>query len=78
MGGDDDRSTQLLTGFDDSPLDDGQLLIVALYSQITSSHHDHIGCSGDGIEMVDRELMLNFGNDLRLVGGGVLFQKGPQ
>ena len=66
--GDDDGPAHAQTGLDHSPLNNGQLLIRTFDPQIAPRHHDAVRFADDFIEIDDRFLTFNLGDDERPTG----------
>ncbi len=66
VGSDDDWAAMFEAALDDAPLDDWKVFHGAFDPQIAACHHDRIGFADDFIEVPDGELILNFGDNMRL------------
>jgi len=54
------------TRLDDAALDDGQFFVGDFRCQIAARHHDAVGFVDDGIQILDRLLVLDLGDDKRM------------
>jgi len=73
LGGSDDGLAEGEGAVDDVLLDAGQLGEVDLNAQVTTGHHDGIGCGEDAVDVVHTLAVLDFGNDADV--GIVLIQQ---
>ena len=73
LGGSDDGLAEGEGAVDDVLLDAGQLGEVDLNAQVTTGHHDGIGCGEDAVDVVHTLTVLDFGNDADV--GIVLIQQ---
>src|SRR5665213_714203 len=64
--GDDDRTADAQTRFDNAPLHNRQFFIGNFNPQIAARDHDAVGFLDDGFEIGNRLLILDFGDDQRL------------
>ena len=65
--GDNDGASDVETRLDDAALDDGQLFVGTFDSEIAACHHDAVGLIQNFVEVTDGELVLNLGDEQRLV-----------
>src|SRR5687767_14123167 len=65
MGGDDHRHAHGDASFDDPPLNDRQVFHWAFDPEITAGDHHQIGGANDLVDILDGELVLDFGHDSR-------------
>ena len=63
--GDDDRAADAQARLHDAALHDGQFLVGDFDAQVAARHHDGIGFAHDGLEVFDRLLILDLGDDQR-------------
>ena len=66
MRGDDDRTADPQTSFYDAALDDGQFFVGNFNAQIAARDHDAVSFVDDGLQIFNRFLILDLGDDERM------------
>lgn len=77
MGGDDDGFHGGDALFDDTALDDGELLVGAFNAEIAAGDHDGVGGRNDAEDIFDGELVFNLGNNFYF-RAAVLVEEGAE
>ena len=64
LGGDDDAGAELVAALDDAALEQREFLELDLGAEVAAGDHDDVRLADDGIDVADRLLVLDFGDDL--------------